>query len=71
MTELNYLMEVPSSYGPLDVNFATFVEMTSLIGGRDVVEEFLACCLWPLGEQFGFWVETKEYPLSKVMVPMP
>jgi hypothetical protein len=65
------MMEVPFSCGPKDANFAAFVEATSLIGGCDVVEEFLACGLWPLGEQFGFRVETKESPLSKVMVPMP
>jgi hypothetical protein len=71
MTKLNYLMEVPSSCGPEDANFVAFVEVTSLIGGRDVVEEFLACGLWPFGEQFSFWVGMKESPLSKVMVSMP
>jgi hypothetical protein len=71
MKELNYLMEVPSSCGLEDDDFATFVEATSLFGGHDAVEEFLACGLWPLGEQFGFRVETKEPSLSKVMVLMP
>jgi hypothetical protein len=71
MTELNYLTEVPSSCGPEDTHFVAFVETTFLIGGRNVVEEFLAWGLWPLGEQFGFRVETKESPLSKVMVQMP
>jgi hypothetical protein len=45
--------------------------VTSLISGRDAVEEFLASGLWPLGQQFGFEVETKESPLSKVTAPMP
>jgi hypothetical protein len=27
--------------------------------------------LWPLDEKFGFKVEMKETPLSKVVVPMP
>jgi hypothetical protein len=27
-----------------------FVKVTSLIRGHDVVEKFLACNLWPLGE---------------------
>jgi hypothetical protein len=71
MMELNYLTEVPSSYSLEDTNFAAFVEVTSLIGGRDVVEEFVACGLWTLDEQFGFPVETKESPLSKVIVLMP
>jgi hypothetical protein len=35
------------------------------------VEEFLTCGLWPLSEKFGFEVETKECPQSKVVVPMP
>jgi hypothetical protein len=47
------------------------VEVTSIVGGRDVVEEFLASGLWPLSERFGFKVETKEPPLSKVVVLMP
>jgi hypothetical protein len=45
MMELNYLTEVPSSYSLEDTNFAAFVEVTSLIGGRDVVEEFVSCGL--------------------------
>jgi hypothetical protein len=35
------------------------------------VEEFLASGLWPLGRRFGFLVETKESPLSKITMPMP
>jgi hypothetical protein len=35
------------------------------------VEEFLTCGVWPLSKNFGFEVETKETPLSKVVVPMP
>jgi hypothetical protein len=64
-------MEVPSSSGPENDDFGAFVEATSLIGGHDAVEEFLACGLWTLGEQFGLRVEMKESPISKVMVLMP
>jgi hypothetical protein len=35
------------------------------------VEEFLTGGLWPLSKKFDFEVETKESPLSKVVVPMP
>jgi hypothetical protein len=70
MTKMNYLMEVPPC-GPEDANVVAFVEATSLIGGRDVVEDFLASGLWPLGQQFGFQVEKNESPLSKVLVPIP
>jgi hypothetical protein len=70
MTPLNYLMEAPSACGLDNVNVAAFVEATSIIRGRDAVEEFLACGLWPLSEKFGFKVETMESTLSKVVVPM-
>jgi hypothetical protein len=71
MTPLNYLIKAPSACGPDDANVAAFVETTSIIRGHDVVEEFLACGLWHLNEKFCFEVETKESPLSKVVVPMP
>jgi hypothetical protein len=45
MTPLNYLIEAPSACGPDDANIAGFVEVTSIIGGRNAVEEFLACGL--------------------------
>jgi hypothetical protein len=54
MTKLDYLTEVCSSCGPEDANFVTFIDATSLIDGHNVMEEFLACGLWPLGQQFGF-----------------
>jgi hypothetical protein len=71
MTPLYHEMDVSSSCGPEDADFATFIEVTSLIGSRDAAEEFLASGLWPLGRHFGFSMETKESPLSKVIVPMP
>jgi hypothetical protein len=49
MTELDYLTEVPSC-GLEDPNFAAFIEVTSIIGVRDAVEEILACGLWPLSD---------------------
>jgi hypothetical protein len=67
MTPLNYQTEVSASCSPEDVDFTA---ATSLIGGRDVVEEFLACGLWPLDEQFSFEVDGKESLLSKVIVLM-
>jgi hypothetical protein len=70
MTQLDHLIEAPSECGLEDANFLAFVDVTSIIGGRNAVEEFLACGLWPLSEKIGFPVERKESPLSKVMVPM-
>jgi hypothetical protein len=37
-----------------DSNDATFVRATMMIGGHDIVEEFLACRLYPLSSGFGF-----------------
>jgi hypothetical protein len=71
MTPLNYVMEVMFNCGPVDTDVAAFTEAASIIGGCDAVEEFLACGMWPLSENFGFKVETKETPLSKVVVLMP
>jgi hypothetical protein len=53
------------------VNVVAFVEATSIIEGRDVVEGFLACGIWLLSKKCEFEVDTKETPLSKVVVPMP
>jgi hypothetical protein len=38
MTPLVYEMDVSSSCGPEDADFASFIKVTSLIGGRDAVE---------------------------------
>jgi hypothetical protein len=71
MIKMNYLIEVSSCCGSDNANVTAFIEATTIIGGRDVVEEFLASGLWPLGQQFGFPVERKESPMSKVEVLMP
>jgi hypothetical protein len=63
MISLDYSMEVTFECGPRDANVAAFTKVSSIIGGgHDLVEEFLACVLWPLSEKFGFKVETKETP---------
>jgi hypothetical protein len=71
MTRLTHEMDVSSSCDLESVDFIAFMEATTLIGGRDVVEEFLARGLQPLGHRFGFLVETKESPLSKITMLMP
>jgi hypothetical protein len=68
MTLLDYLSDVPFECGLGDVNVAAFTEVTSIIGGRNVVEEFPACGIWSLSERCDLEVETKETPLSKVVV---
>jgi hypothetical protein len=55
MTPLNYLTDALFECSSEDTN----------------VEEFLACSIWPLSENYEFEVERKESSVSKVMVPMP
>jgi hypothetical protein len=71
MNPLDYLLAVPFECGPGDANVATFTKATSIIGGRNTMEEFLDCGIWPLSEKSYFEVEMKETPLSKVVVLMP
>jgi hypothetical protein len=71
MSQLEYLIDAPFKCDLEDVNMAAFAEATSIIRGHDVVEEFLACGIWPLSKSCEFDVEKKETPLSNVMVPMP
>jgi hypothetical protein len=71
MIHFEYLTDAPFECDPCDANVAAFMEATSIIVGRDVVEEFLACDIWSLSEKCEFEVEMKETPLSKVVVPMP
>jgi hypothetical protein len=66
---LNFLTEAPF-FGLEGSNFMAFIEVTSIIGGHDAMEEFLTSGLWPLSKKFGFKVETKESPLLKVVAPV-
>jgi hypothetical protein len=50
-----------------DTGDLTFVHSTSLIGGQDIVEEYLTCILFPLSARMGFREITDgETPVSKV-----
>jgi hypothetical protein len=71
MALLDYLNGTPFECSPEDANVVAFIEATSIIGGRDAVEEFLAYGIWSLSDSCSFKVETKETPLSRVVVPMP
>jgi hypothetical protein len=70
MALLDYLTDPPLECDPGDVNMEAFADLASVIRGRDAVEEFLACGIWPLSESCEFEVERKETPFSKVIVPM-
>jgi hypothetical protein len=70
MAPLDYLNDASFECSPEDADVAAFIEATSIIGGRDAMEEFLACGICPLSDSCGFEVETKETPLSRVVVSM-
>jgi hypothetical protein len=70
MAPLDYLNDVLFECSLEDVDVAAFIKATSIIGGCDAVEEFLACDIWPLSDSCGFEVETKETPLSRFVVRM-
>jgi hypothetical protein len=54
LSTLDYQVEPPVNCLDTGSNDATFVRATMMIGGHDVVEEFLACGLYPLSSGFGF-----------------
>jgi hypothetical protein len=68
---VDYLLDVLFEFSLEDGDVAAFVKPTSIIGGRDAVEEFLACGISPVSYSCGFEVETKETPLLSVVVPKP
>jgi hypothetical protein len=48
-----------------------FVKATHFIGGRDIIEEFMACGLYPLSANFGLGkVVDRETPVSKLCLPL-
>jgi hypothetical protein len=51
---LDYLNDSPFECGSEDEDVETFFEATSIIGGRDAVEEFLISGIWPLTDSCGF-----------------
>jgi hypothetical protein len=74
MNGLDYLTEPAHNCAEDDVNARAFELAIRTIGGRDAVEEYLACGagVWPLGATWDLGeVETAEAPLSKVTVPLP
>jgi hypothetical protein len=49
-----------------------FVKATHTIGGRDAVEEYMACGLSPLSANFNLGeIAEGETPVSKLLVPLP
>jgi hypothetical protein len=49
-----------------------FVKATCSIGGQDVIEEYMACGLFPLSASFDLGeIADSEMPMSKLALPSP
>jgi hypothetical protein len=72
MSELDYAIEPEVECPDNDPNDDAFVRETTTIGGRDAIEEYVACKIYPLAASFGFeTVPLGMTPVSKVKTPLP
>jgi hypothetical protein len=72
MTGLDFLMESPFECAEDDADDVAFVKATLSIGGRDDVEEYMACMLFPLSKSFGLGeVANGETLVLKLTLPLP
>jgi hypothetical protein len=72
MSALDYIVEPEVECSEDNLNDAAFVWVTSTIGGRDAVIEFVACKMFPLA--FGFRFKDMLIgmpPISKVQTLLP
>jgi hypothetical protein len=72
MTRLDFVVE-PSFKCPDDeAGDVAFIKATRAIGGRDAVEEYMACGLFPLSTSFNLGdIADGETPVWKLAVPLP
>jgi hypothetical protein len=72
MGELDYVVDPEVECLDNDPNDTTFVRATVIIEGRDAVEEYTACKIFPLAASFGFGsVPLGTTPVSRVETPLP
>jgi hypothetical protein len=72
MSAHDYTIELKVECPDGDANEAAFIRATTTIGGHDIVEEFLACKMYPLASSFGFRsVTIGMTPMSMVWTPLP
>jgi hypothetical protein len=65
-------MDPPFNCVDDDSRDIAFVQATKFIGGRDAVEEFIACGMYPLAAGAGFdRVATRMTSVSKLKVSLP
>jgi hypothetical protein len=72
MTVLDYQVEPQMNCPNTNTNDAACIWVSTMIGGCDIVEEFLACGLYPLSIDFGFGeVSNGTTVMSKVVLSLP
>jgi hypothetical protein len=72
MGEFDYAIEPEVECPDNDPNDAAFIRATATIGGRDVVEEYVACKIYLLAASFGSEsVPLRMTPVLKVETPLP
>jgi hypothetical protein len=71
MGALDYVVEPDLECPDDDPNDVAFIHATTTIGGRDAVEEFVTCKMYPLTFSFSFrGVTIGTTPMSKVQTPL-
>jgi hypothetical protein len=71
MGDLDYAIEPEVECLDNDPNDANFIRVTATIGGRDTVEEYVACKIYPLAASFSFEsAPLGATPVSKVETPL-
>jgi hypothetical protein len=60
MSVLNYLTEAPHNYAVDDTNMQVIEEAARSIGGRDTIQEFQACGIWLLSDDWELKVERMD-----------
>jgi hypothetical protein len=71
MRSLEFRTEPPFDCADDNSGDIAFVQATKFIGGRDAMEEFIACDMYPLAIGSGFdRVVMHTTPVSKLMVPL-
>jgi hypothetical protein len=72
MTRLYFLIEPPFECPDNDASDMAFIKATLSIGSQDVVEEYMACGLFPLSASFSLdEVVNSEMPVLKLTLPLP
>jgi hypothetical protein len=72
MSKLDYAVEPKVECLDDDPNDAAFIRTTATTRGRDAVDEYVACKIYPLAAGFGFdSVPLGTTPVSKVDTPLP